>query len=222
MILYTLDSSVGEYDGKCRPVVIGKTLVNLHSSYVPTFNYPTEESNVYSINSSTNYISISGSNLNVSSYRFINAGKISIELFKPYTTYTIIFSKLRGVSHIQMMTGIGTEALIDNISITPGKLAYTFTFRENVTSNSQILYLRVDNELTELDIEVENPIILEGDYSGKPIPDYFEGLQSTFEDNLVTQEMVDNGKEEADNLGKYKVNYYISGKPQRFGKGGKI
>ena len=225
---YTVENSgnhialQGEYDGKCRPVITGNTLVNLHSSYVPTFNYPTEESNVYSINSSTNYISISGSNLNVSSYRFINAGKISIELLKPHTTYTIIFSKLRGVSHIQMMTAIGTEALIDNISITPGKLAYTFTLRENVTSNSQILYLKVNNELTELDVEVENPIILEGDYSNKPIPDYFTGLQSTFEDNLVTQEMVDSGKEVTDNLGKYKVNYYISGKPQRFGKGGKI
>ena len=34
--------------------------------------------------------------------------------------------------------------------------------------------------------------------------------------------MIDSGEEVADNLGKYKVNYYISGKPQRFGKGGKI
>ena len=47
-------------------------------------------------------------------------------------------------------------------------------------------------------------------------------LQSTFEDNLVTQEMVDSGEEIADNLGKYRVNYYVSGKPQRFGKGGRI
>ena len=69
---------------------------------------------------------------------------------------------------------------------------------------------------------IENLILLEGDYTDKPIPDYFEGLQSSFEDNLVTQEMVDSGEEVADNLGKYKVNYYISGKPQRFGKGGRI
>ena len=37
-------------------------------------------------------------------------------------------------------------------------------------------------------------------------------LQSTFEDNLVTQEMVDSGEEVADNLGKYKVEYKITGK----------
>ena len=37
-------------------------------------------------------------------------------------------------------------------------------------------------------------------------------LQSSFEDNLVTQEMVDSGKEVADNLGKYRVDYKVTGK----------
>ena len=44
------------------------------------------------------------------------------------------------------------------------------------------------------------------------------GLQSTFEDNLVTQEMVDSGKEVADNLGKYKVEYKVTGKNKFDGK----
>lgn len=37
-------------------------------------------------------------------------------------------------------------------------------------------------------------------------------LQSSFEDNLVTQEMVDSGEEEESNLGKYKVEYRVTGK----------
>ena len=37
-------------------------------------------------------------------------------------------------------------------------------------------------------------------------------LRSSFEDNLVTQEMVDSGKEVADNLGKYRVDYKVTGK----------
>ena len=37
-------------------------------------------------------------------------------------------------------------------------------------------------------------------------------LQSSFEDNLVTQEMIDSGEEVADNLGKYKVEYKVTGK----------
>ena len=65
-------------------------------------------------------------------------------------------------------------------------------------------------------------MILEGDYANKPIPDYFTGLQSSFEDNLVTQEMVDAGEEVADNLGKYRVEYKVTGKnkcPNKFYSG---
>ena len=79
-----------------------------------------------------------------------------------------------------------------------------------------------------------NHIALQGDYDGKCKPiitgntlwidndteeiltAFDEGkslrLQSTFEDNLVTQEMVDSGEEEAGNLGKYKVEYKVTGK----------
>lgn len=58
-----------------------------------------------------------------------------------------------------------------------------------------------------------NFIILEGDYTNKPIPsEYFEGMQSTFEDKLITQEMVDSGLEKAENLGKYKCNVRVVGK----------
>lgn len=59
---------------------------------------------------------------------------------------------------------------------------------------------------------ISDVVILEGDYTDKPIPDYFEGLQSSFEDKVVTQEMVDSGEEVADNLGKYRVDYVVTGK----------
>ena len=42
--------------------------------------------------------------------------------------------------------------------------------------------------------------------------DYFSGLSNTFEDGLVTQEMVDSGEEEESNLGKYRVDYKTVGK----------
>ena len=49
------------------------------------------------------------------------------------------------------------------------------------------------------------------EWCDKNIP-YFEGMQSTFEDKLVTQEMVDSGLEKAENLGKYKANVKVVGK----------
>lgn len=61
--------------------------------------------------------------------------------------------------------------------------------------------------------DFDNIILLEGDYTNKPIPsEHFEGLQSTFEECKVTQEMVDSGEELAENLGKYKCNVKVRGK----------
>lgn len=55
--------------------------------------------------------------------------------------------------------------------------------------------------------------VLEGDYTNKPIPsEYFEGMQSTFEECKVTQEMVDSGEELEKNLGKYKCVAKVRGK----------
>ena len=53
--------------------------------------------------------------------------------------------------------------------------------------------------------------LLEGDKTNW-IPSFFEGMQSSFEDKLVTQEMIDSGEEIADNLGKYKVSAKVIGK----------
>ena len=66
---------------------------------------------------------------------------------------------------------------------------------------------------SKIDRSTEKILILEGNYTNKPIPrEYFEGLQSTFEDKLITQEMVDTGEELAENLGKYKVGAKVVGK----------
>ena len=47
-------------------------------------------------------------------------------------------------------------------------------------------------------------MVLKGDYTSYNL-DIFEGIQSSFQNNLVTQEMIDNGEESQRNLGKYKV-----------------
>ena len=77
------------------------------------------------------------------------------------------------------------------------------------TADLWIYIMSTDN----LSVTVNNLIILEGDYTNKPIPaEYFEGMQSTFEDKIVTQEMVDAGEESVENLGKYKVELKTRGK----------
>lgn len=56
-------------------------------------------------------------------------------------------------------------------------------------------------------------MLLEGDYTNKPIPsEHFTGMQSSFEECKVTQEMVDSGEESVENLGKYKCEVEVRGK----------
>ena len=59
---------------------------------------------------------------------------------------------------------------------------------------------------------ISNLMILEGDYTNKSTPEYFKGIQSSFEDQLITQNMIDSGEEKAENLGKYKVEVKTIGK----------
>lgn len=61
--------------------------------------------------------------------------------------------------------------------------------------------------------EIKDIVVVEGDYSNINIG-YFEGMQSSFENQLITQDMVNSGKEKKANLGKYKVEIKSVGKNQ--------
>lgn len=93
------------------------------------------------------------------------------------------------------------------------KAVFTIDDKFNKTEGFNIAGRGVNNSIEHI-----NSILIEGDYTNKPIPDYFTGMQSSFEDKLVTQEMVDSGKELAENLGKYRVDYKVTGKNKFDGK----
>lgn len=61
-------------------------------------------------------------------------------------------------------------------------------------------------------VEISDLVILEGDWSKRIIPSYFENGKSAFEDNLITQDMIELNKEEFATLDKYKVEIKNSGK----------
>ena len=211
---YTVENSgnhvplQGEVGGDCRPVIAGNTLVNLITKDIKYISSGSSYDD--------NYITLTTTE---STYGVTNI-KLSYDL-KSNTKYTLIFPSITKTNENLAISCIfyqdNQKVVCSNVVSVKDIL--TITTNDNIPSVLRI----VANKGMEGTIVLGRDIlILEGDYTDKPIPDYFEGLQSTFEDNLVTQEMVDNGEEVADNLGKYKVNYYISGKPQRFGKGGKI
>ena len=129
---------------------------------------------------------------------------------KPSTTYTVVL--LNKPSCIDSCYLLGKAVpLIDGnkaLIITPQTLI-----------KMPVHFYGIKNGATLEEFQDMDFIILEGDYTNKPIPnEVFEGLQSSFEENLVTQEMVQEGIEDAENLGKYKVPIKLVGKNKFDGK----
>ena len=175
---YTVENSgnhialQGNADGSCRPVITGKTLVNLcklsrASKNVAILDNPTRITGTVTIINAFKSNRIYVNRQNISSNTYAGATFITSNVFK--------------------------------LDIPTGQYIYS------IYDNTPTDYIPPSTLISDV-------LILEGDYTDKPIPDYFEGLQSTFEDNLVTQEMVDNGEEEEGNLGKYRVEYKVTGK----------
>ena len=194
---YTVENSgnhialQGDVNGSCRPVIEGNTLVNLLSYIKSASNINWKcEFPVNCIKENTDYTVI------FELYDIVNSDAINE-----------LFLSIENVAYAQQTIVDFTEGI---------KIANITT--RNSTSDPALDLSQTVNlccwipKGTTSSYSIKNIIILEGDYTDKPIPDYFEGLQSSFEDKLVTQEMIDNGEEEADNLGKYRVDYKVTGK----------
>ena len=218
---YTVENSgnhvalQGDIHGSCRPVITGNTLVNIAKGSIATPMETTQDGfDSVEIIEHDDYVT----------YKMINASKVSsvsrvnwsLQLQQDLVegkTYTVILP-------IPLNTHNGYFRIRDNTtpvnySSPNGTTCWSFTATANGNSR-YVFYAYSTNDYSVGDTVIFNMpkkiIILEGDWANKPIPDYFTGLQSTFEDNLVTQEMVDSGEEEVDNLGKYRVEYKVTGK----------
>ena len=124
--------------------------------------------------------------------------ELSTIAIKPSTTYTLSFDK----------SNVDSEVTID---ICGGEQITTVLNKIELTTPSElgsgIRFISSDGCI------ISNVRLLEGSLVEKAIPkETFEGLKNSFEDNLVTQAMVDSGKESLENLGKYKVEYRVTGK----------
>lgn len=129
-------------------------------------------------------------------------------LLKTNTIYTLIAPAFDSNVNEMYVGYKGSDAIVNYQSSN----IVSFNTGDSILSDFIYCYYKGDDSTTYINNVPLKYIILEGDYTNKPIPDYFTGMQSSFEDKLVTQEMVDSGKELAENLGKYKVEYKVIGK----------
>lgn len=153
----------GEYDGKCRPVLNGNTMVNLMTKYkdesLLEYFYPNENEDV-----------------------------ANVSMLKPNTEYTFIYTaKYQKTGDtgcvIIHLTSSSNDGISTNQELTTSYSQYIYKF--TTPSNVSNFVLRSNGSY----FYVKECRLLEGDYTNKPIPDYFTGLQSSFEDNYVPENL---------------------------------
>ena len=144
-----------------------------------------------------------------------------IPLIKPNSKYTFVYNVLEATtSNIVQLYNSSSTILKNSVNLPKrtGINKVIFETKDNINSDTQVhgFYIHLVGDNSDINnsnkFVFTNTMILEGDWTNRDVPEYFEGIQSSFENNLVTQEMIDNGEEKLDNLGKYKVEYKISGK----------
>ena len=148
-------------------------------------------------------------------------------MFKPSTSYTFVVDVLENTLNetdsinITSITNQNNPAVRDIFSKTLiikggviGRQIYVNTTIDDLSQANYTVRSFVSNSTGKIGARVRLSIMLfEGDYTNKPIPqEVLEGMQSTFEDKLITQDMVDAGEELAENLGKYRVGVTVRGK----------
>ena len=157
----------GEYDGKARPVPTGNTLVNCITTDIGSLSYTadgTAQRDWYNI------------------------------IAKPNTIYTAIANVTKNTIDNNFaligwnVTSDNTQVLIPN-GFT-GTFVQSFTTKSSDVPNPWSTDLWKENTTGE--IALDSFMILEGDYTNKPIPSYFEGLKSSFEDKVVPNCLVQN------------------------------
>lgn len=187
----------GEYDGKCRPNIYGNTLVNLVNPYDITDIGG-------SVTYKDNYLLLTETEF-WASCNFNVAPKL-----KPSTTYTLIINILENTTD-------NTTVYINNVDNDRsvfkdfawgsqsglGVKKHILTTVDDLTDKTYSI--RTDGTAKNGNYVKIQVMLLEGDYTNKPIPDYFTGMKSSFEDKLITDE------NDANN-GKYKVDYKVTGK----------
>lgn len=195
----------GEYDGKCRPVLNGNTLVNL----IDKFNESISPQGAYT--TTNKGFTLTKEHDGGISY-FVYKLKYALDKSKKYTIiYDIVENTLVNTDTDYGIYTDGAYGAIGSTSTTggsaDGKLGRIISVHNVKTTDDNLdcLSIGIHQGDTGGKLVIDNLMLLEGDYTNKPIPDYFTGLQSSFEDKLITDE------NDANN-GKYKVDYKVTGK----------
>ena len=168
----------GDIDGSCRPVVTGNTLVNLFKGFYSE-NFTIDGDNYTATRDET-----------TSGYANLPMNLI-YELTNGKTYTAIIDIKTNTLDGAFYIGGTDRVGFTSNVPInTTGVYKYVFTYDSSAIDKPSTFYIGFNGSKVKGTLSInKNIIILEGDYTDKPIPDYFDGLQSSFEDRVVPERL---------------------------------
>jgi hypothetical protein len=184
----------GEYDGKCRPVLNGNTLVNLWNKDKLELN---------------GQCSLNGNKITCTTTdnQWSNFFMKDMSMFKPSTDYTLIVNITKNTLETNdniyivsfannvnkdIFSAPGTPSFTINGGVTGLQIKKLTTLSSFEGATAAVRSFVSNNSKSagrQLELDI---VVLEGDYTNKPIPDYFTGLQSSFEDSYIPKTLVEN------------------------------
>ena len=178
----------GEYDGKCRPNIYGNTMVNLRTS--DNCGISISDKSLYTQTYKSNR-RLAGTVVSAPAWVYVDMGRLNMSLFKPNTKYTVIFNNTTKIKQVQLQRGDIKQVYSNEGKIVDNKAVLTTVSNLNefkfTDADCIYCYLNMSSYPVSFDCEIIG--ILEGDYTNKPIPDYFAGMKSSFEDKLVPENL---------------------------------
>ena len=169
----------GEYDGKCRPVLNGNTLVNLMDF----------EKNATEFGGNVSY---ENGIITLTETEYWSSFAIKLPL-KTSTIYTLVINIIENTtgSRIYVNNVNEDKSYFENFAWYSteemGISKFVVTTKADITD--KVYSIRTDGVDKNGNYAKIQIMILEGDYTNKPIPNYFTGLQSSFEDNYVPENL---------------------------------
>lgn len=185
-------SAEKSYDGFTSGLKVnGNTLQNLSGNKV---SFSSSNKLAFTVTETSEYIKVVKVTDEVITWKYAYININNLSLLKPNTKYTL-FLRTNKKNDIGVYIMIGDSSNLlgrnENISTYDGSVLTTVittipSFADSVLKG-QVLYFAMSSKfLSELNEELimyKNAVLLEGDYTGKPIPQGFEGIQSVGEES---------------------------------------
>lgn len=172
----TIDNTV---QGGIHGVALkGQTLVNIHKS--ATYSLSRQNEGWYeNLVAETNRISFEVTDTSTDGWRYLNLGKLNLDMLKPNTKYLVYFG-VANFPHnlgVRFMNGNATDKISNEAMVAQGSNWAILTTSSEIIKSEQVLYVSFTNVLGK--VEVGNAMIIEYQQGMEnwDIP-YFEGIKS--------------------------------------------